>query len=90
MIENILMILDVVYVGCTTELHYSICLMLLDAGKHILCEKSITLSELELKKLCTLAKERKIFLIEVKPNLFLRELALFKLLQKILFNFVFM
>jgi predicted dehydrogenase len=44
--------------------HYSVALAALNAGKHVLCEKPVTLNAAELRALITVAKQRKLFFME--------------------------
>ncbi|KAF6036461.1 hypothetical protein EB796_005220 [Bugula neritina] len=55
---------EVVYIGNTTGQHYDVCKMMLEAGKHILCEKSLTTSISLTKELFELAASKKLFLME--------------------------
>ncbi|CRK86429.1 CLUMA_CG000053, isoform A [Clunio marinus] len=55
---------DIVYVGAINTTHLEIGLMALDNGKHILCEKPLTLNEKHSRKLLEKAKEMKLFCME--------------------------
>lgn len=61
---NVLLNLDVVYIGAINTAHLDIGLMMLDAGKHILCEKPLTLNEKQSKKLLEHAKAKKVLCVE--------------------------
>ncbi|CAG9861030.1 unnamed protein product [Phyllotreta striolata] len=54
----------VVYVGVLNPQHYEVVKLLLEAGKHVLCEKPFTLNEKQTRKLVDLAKEKKLFIME--------------------------
>lgn len=55
---------DVVYVGAIHPKHYSITKMMLENGKHVLCEKPFTMNENQTKELLQLAQSKKLFLME--------------------------
>lgn len=59
-----LFLIDIVHVGTITPFHYDITLVMLENGKHVLCEKPLTLSEKQTKKLFDVAKEKNLFLME--------------------------
>ena len=50
--------------------HKRLCLLMLNAGKHVLCEKSLTLTTRYTKMLNAVAKEKHLFFMEVKMNIF--------------------
>ncbi|MCL9661130.1 Gfo/Idh/MocA family oxidoreductase [Paenibacillus hunanensis] len=56
--------LDAVYVGTPHPLHKENVLKALHAGKHVLCEKPFTINAGELEEMITLAREKKLFLME--------------------------
>ncbi|XP_069673551.1 trans-1,2-dihydrobenzene-1,2-diol dehydrogenase-like [Periplaneta americana] len=56
--------IDVVYIGAIHPQHLSISKLMLEAGKHVLCEKPLTMNLKETKELVTLAKQKKLFLME--------------------------
>jgi len=56
--------IDVVYVATTNEAHFRYCEMAIRSGKHVLCEKPITLCAKDARVLADLAKEEGIFLME--------------------------
>jgi len=55
---------DVVYIGAINTAHLDIAIMMLDGGKHVLCEKPLTLNEKQSKKLLEHAKAKKLFCME--------------------------
>ncbi len=55
---------DVVYIATPHNMHIEYILKALKNGKHVLCEKAITLNSAELKKAVLLAKEKKLILAE--------------------------
>ncbi|KAK9686613.1 Oxidoreductase family, NAD-binding Rossmann fold [Popillia japonica] len=55
---------DVVYIGAIHPKHYSITKMMLENGKHVLCEKPFTMNEHQTSELLQLAKMKKLFLME--------------------------
>lgn len=64
--------IDAVYIATPHETHYSYAKQALLAGKHVLCEKPITLNPGELEELFALAKEKKLVLLEaIKTAFFL-------------------
>lgn len=50
--------IDAVYIASPNSLHYSQSKLMLENGKHVLCEKPITETEEEFVELCELANER--------------------------------
>lgn len=57
---------DVVYVGVIQVHHLAVASMMLKAGKHVLCEKPLCMNVQETKQLIDLARENKVFLMEVR------------------------
>ena len=55
---------EVVYVGAINPTHIDIVQLLLNNGKHILCEKPLGMNVKETKKMLALAKEKGLFLME--------------------------
>jgi len=56
--------IDIIYIATTNNLHYQNTKLVLDSGKHCLCEKPFTPSENETQRLITLAKNKGLFLME--------------------------
>jgi len=55
---------DVVYIATPHAQHYDIARAALEHGKHVLCEKALTITAAEARSLVALARERKLFLME--------------------------
>lgn len=49
---------DLVYVASPNAFHYEQCKLLLENGKHVICEKPITVTASEFKSLCDLARSK--------------------------------
>lgn len=57
-------IVDIVYIGTVNTVHYEVAIMMLDAGKHVLCEKPLCVNEGQSKALLDYAREKKLFCME--------------------------
>ena len=55
---------DVVYVATPVREHYACVKACLDAGKHVLCEKALTVNSQQAGELISLAREKKLCLME--------------------------
>ena len=55
---------DVVYIATPHAQHYDIAKAALEHGKHVLCEKALTITAAEARALIELARERQLFLME--------------------------
>lgn len=55
---------EVVYVGMLNPQHYEVALLMLNSGKHVLCEKPLCMNEKQVAALLAVAKERQLFLME--------------------------
>ncbi|CAL7937369.1 unnamed protein product [Xylocopa violacea] len=55
---------DVVYIGTLHPQHFAIAKLMLNHGKHVLCEKPLTMNLKQTTELINLAKEKKLFLME--------------------------
>lgn len=62
---------DCVYVATPHGLHYEHMLQILDAGKHILCEKAFTLNRKQAAEIFAKAKEKGLFVMEAMWTRFL-------------------
>ncbi|KAK4871583.1 hypothetical protein RN001_015707 [Aquatica leii] len=56
--------IDVVYIGTINPEHLSVSKLMLDHGKHVLCEKPLTINLREAQELVEHAKSKKLFLME--------------------------
>jgi predicted dehydrogenase len=56
--------IDAVYIATPHSHHFQNVMMALEAGKHILCEKPLTVNANQAKVLCEEAKKRNLFLME--------------------------
>lgn len=56
--------IEVVYVGVLQTQHLKVSLLMLEHGKHVLCEKPLCMNEKQTKQLIAYAKEKKLFLME--------------------------
>ncbi|KAJ8981245.1 hypothetical protein NQ317_005760 [Molorchus minor] len=55
---------DIVYVGNLNTQHFDTSKLMLEQGKHVLCEKPFTMNEKQVKRLVQVARENKLFLME--------------------------
>lgn len=55
---------DIAYIGVLNPQHFEIAKLMLEHGKHVLCEKPLTLNEKQTKKLIGISKEKNLFLME--------------------------
>ncbi|KAG5897496.1 hypothetical protein JTB14_031118 [Gonioctena quinquepunctata] len=55
---------DIVYVGNLNTQHFETNKMMLEHGKHVLCEKPFTMNEKQTRRLYQIAKEKNLFLME--------------------------
>ncbi|WP_440874176.1 Gfo/Idh/MocA family protein [Thalassotalea sp. PLHSN55] len=63
--------IDVIYVATPHNFHYQNVVDAISAGKHVLCEKPITISAKQCAELSVLAKEKNVFLMEAMWTYFL-------------------
>ena len=56
---------NIVYVGSINTTHKEICLMAINAGKHVLCEKPMSFNSREQEEVLQAAKEKRVFFMEV-------------------------
>lgn len=57
-----------VYVGAIHPYHRSICLLLTNAKKNVLCEKPLAMNSKEVKEMLESAKRNDVFLMEVRMD----------------------
>lgn len=62
---------DVVYVATPHAQHYEVALAALKAGKHVLCEKALTINAREAAELVAYARSKKLFMMEAVWSRFL-------------------
>ena len=62
---------DIVYISAVNSAHYKWAKAALMAGKHVICEKPCTTTEIQTRELFALAKEKGLFLMEAQKMLFL-------------------
>jgi glycerol-3-phosphate cytidylyltransferase len=62
--------IDAVYIASPHQEHYAQAKLALEAGKHVLCEKPITLKASELEELMDLAKSKNLILLEAVKTAF--------------------
>ena len=62
---------DVVYIATPHRFHFENTMMCLEAGKHVLCEKPLTVSAAESAKLFAYAKQQDLFIMEALWTYFL-------------------
>ncbi|EKD19067.1 uncharacterized protein L3040_006556 [Drepanopeziza brunnea f. sp. 'multigermtubi'] len=55
---------DIIYVATPHSHHFQNSMLALQAGKHVLCEKALTVNAAQAKKLIATAKEKKLFFME--------------------------
>ena len=62
---------DIVYISAVNSAHYTWAKAALLAGKHVICEKPCTTTEIQTRQLFSLAKEKGLVLMEAQKMLFL-------------------
>ncbi|KAJ8971448.1 hypothetical protein NQ314_000705 [Rhamnusium bicolor] len=55
---------DIVYVGVIHPQHYVVTKLMLENGKHVLCEKPFTMNEKQTRKLIEISRANKLFLMD--------------------------
>ncbi|SDB41255.1 Predicted dehydrogenase [Pseudobutyrivibrio sp. YE44] len=71
--------IDVVYIGVLNDLHVEYTKKALEAGKHVICEKPMTITAAELQELEALAKDNQVMLFEAMS---IYHMPAYKQLQK--------
>lgn len=69
---------NIIYVATINSEHYANCLMALQHGKHVICEKPFVLKSQEAEHLFALAAERGLFIMEAQKVVFLPVMAAIK------------
>ena len=62
--------IDAVYIGTPNQTHHGYCLTLLNAGKHVLCEKPFSINVQEAKEMAEAARKNKRLLMEAMISTF--------------------
>lgn len=60
----ILIFSDVVYVGVANNQHFQVAMIMLENGKHVLCEKPLCMTYSEASTLIDFARSKNLFLLE--------------------------
>jgi len=55
---------EIVYIGTVNPQHFEVAQLMLEHGKHVLCEKPLCMNEKQVRKLITYAERKKLFLME--------------------------
>lgn len=55
---------QIVYIGVLNPQHYDVVILMLENGKHVLCEKPFALNEKQARKMIELAKSKNLFVME--------------------------
>ncbi|QKJ88604.1 Gfo/Idh/MocA family oxidoreductase [Paramixta manurensis] len=69
---------NIIYVATINSEHYANCLMALEHGKHVICEKPFALKKQQAETLFRLAQERQLFIMEAQKVVFLPVMAAIK------------
>lgn len=75
--------IDIVYISTPHNAHYDIIIKALNADKHILCEKAITVNDRQLEKAVRLATQNKLILMEAMT---IYHMPLYKQLRELVDN----
>lgn len=59
---------DVVYIGTIHPEHHRVALLLMSHGKNVLVEKPAAMNLKQLQEMTSLAKEKKVFFMEVRKT----------------------
>lgn len=71
---------DIVYIATPHNLHYQLLIQALKAGKHVFCEKAITVNDVQLEEAVAIAKEKDLVICD---GVTLFHMPLFKKLKEI-------
>ena len=72
---------EAIYISTPNHMHYENCMMCLEAGKHVLCEKPFTTNAAEARTLYHMAEEKGLFIMEA---FWIRFLPLYDKLRELL------
>ncbi|XP_050519795.1 trans-1,2-dihydrobenzene-1,2-diol dehydrogenase-like [Daktulosphaira vitifoliae] len=61
---------EIVYIGALNHQHYSLTKLMLEHGKHVLCEKPFCINIKQLKELIEISKQKNLFLMEAMWSYF--------------------
>ena len=64
--HTLISITEIVYVSTVNHVHADQCIQLMNAGKHVLCEKPMTLNLKDTKRVLESAKKNGMFFMEVR------------------------
>lgn len=56
--------IEIAYVGVLNPQHFEVSMLMLEHGKHVLCEKPMCLNETQVRQLVSFAKQKNLFLME--------------------------
>lgn len=56
--------IEVAYIGSLHIQHFNIAMLMLENGKHVLCEKPLCMNEKQVRQLVAFAREKRLFLME--------------------------
>lgn len=60
----VFIVADIVYVANLNPQHLESCKLMLESGKHVLCEKPLAMNEKQARELINLARSKKLFFME--------------------------
>ncbi|MEG0693189.1 MAG: Gfo/Idh/MocA family oxidoreductase [Oscillospiraceae bacterium] len=63
--------IDAIYIATTHNFHYDNCMLALSNGKHVLCEKALTLTKAQTEEIFNFAKSKNLFCMEAMWSRFL-------------------
>ena len=67
-LNSLNLFLEIVYIGTIHPAHCETTKLMLNHGKHVLCEKPLAMNYAEVKEMVDLAKQKGLFLMEVNNN----------------------
>lgn len=69
---------NIIYVATINSEHYANCLLALEHGKHVICEKPFVLKKEQAETLFRIAREKQLFIMEAQKVVFLPVMAAIK------------